>query len=621
MDQEQLKKVPVSDIFVNTKYIIPIYQRNYSWKEKEIEQLIEDIDTSIQSPDSNYFLGNLIVNQKEAKLYEVIDGQQRLTTLFLLQKYLGIYFLRDALRFEAREKSNRTLSSINENGKLDIIDELSSQEILEGYKIISNYFGKKNLNKEKYADKLKTVFLLQVQVPQDIDLNHYFEIMNTRGEQLELHEVAKANILGKLESTEEKDEEKQKELELLNKVGGLIWDNCSVMDSYVQMNFAKKYRDILFTKDWTSLSDNAKDFDSIVNLIKELDDKLKSESSEKKPEDEIDVTAKSLEQILKEEQIEVGNKTLVDTDSTENERFESILSFPNFLLQISSANEDLKEEDGNLDDKKFMSNLEWAWKNSENAKKFLYLLLKSRVLFDKYILKREFARDYKEAGKWSLQRLEKYTDKSKGKASDKPKYVATIEDSINKQLRTLQSCLRITYTSPKTMHWISLVLKSLMQDENVNLISILEDYSQEKVKNSGYEDKRGFDIERIVFTYLDYLLYKDGNSKYGIKKLSEDWQFQFRNSIEHFHPQNPSEKEKWEKADLDAFGNLALITTSDNSKFSNLSPLAKVDTYESVIGQSLKLMIMAKMVDDNKSWTEEMAELHKIEMFKILGGK
>ncbi len=36
--------------------------------------------------------------------------------------------------------------------------------------------------------------LIRVQVPAKIDLNHYFEIMNTRGEQLELHEIAKANF-------------------------------------------------------------------------------------------------------------------------------------------------------------------------------------------------------------------------------------------------------------------------------------------------------------------------------------------------------------------------------------------------------------------------------------------
>lgn len=65
-----------------------------------------------------------------------------------------------------------------------------------------------------------------------------------------------------------------------------------------------------------------------------------------------------------------------------------------------------------------------------------------------------------------------------------------------------------------------------------------------------------------MFSYLDYLLYRDGYSYNGIeivKPLADDWQFQFRSSIEHFYPQNPLELEKWQAEDLNCFGNLALI--------------------------------------------------------------
>lgn len=45
---------------------------------------------------------------------------------------------------------------------------------------------------------------MRVQVPKDIDLNHYFEIMHTRGEQLELHQIVKAKILSQLEDNKDK---------------------------------------------------------------------------------------------------------------------------------------------------------------------------------------------------------------------------------------------------------------------------------------------------------------------------------------------------------------------------------------------------------------------------------
>src|SRR5699024_5313761 len=154
------------------------------------------------------------------------------------------------------------------------------------------------------------------------------------------------------------------------------------------------------------------------------------------------------------------------------------------------------------------------------------------------------------------QRLEKYRD-VKG---DKPKYVGTFgdEDNNNKQIRTLQSCLRITYTSPKTMHCISLLLAKLLKDEKCDMITILEEYCKSKVIKSNFEKASGFGFERIVFTYLDYLLYKKGYVYAGkeiIQPMRDSWKFQFRNSVEHFQPQYPVEGVQWDPADLNSFGN------------------------------------------------------------------
>ena len=156
-----LKMIPVSKIFSNVCYEVPIYQRNYAWEADQIEQLIEDIKSS----RDDYFLGNLIVNQKDNSVYEVIDGQQRLTTLYLLERYLGIAFDKDALRFEAREKSNRTLSVLPDIHQLT--NELQSTEIKSGFKIIDDYFEKMGLknNQESFVKRLNKVNLIRVQVP------------------------------------------------------------------------------------------------------------------------------------------------------------------------------------------------------------------------------------------------------------------------------------------------------------------------------------------------------------------------------------------------------------------------------------------------------------------------
>ena len=584
-----LKMIPVSKIFSDVHYEVPIYQRNYAWDSDQIEQLIEDI----RSTKNDYFLGNLIVNQKENNVYEVIDGQQRLTTLFLLERYLGIAFANDALRFEARDKANRTLATLPNTNQLT--DELQSSEIKEGYKIIDDYFEKTGLKaeKEKIIKRLEKVNLIRVQVPAKIDLNHYFEIMNTRGEQLELHEIAKANILAKISSPEAK------------KIASDIWEYCSNMDSYIQMNYPKDKRDQIFSKDWSSLSEQIVDFDSLIGCYQN---------------ETVNEEIFTLEEILSGKGLPKNQS--VSNDNTENERFESIISFPNFLLQVNEAiSKSNADDDSSLDDKNFLTNLLNNWADELSAKHFLFMMLKARVLFDKFVLKREYARDYKEIGKWSLQKLEKYRDAN----GDKPKYIGTFggdEDNRNRQIRTLQSALRITYTSPKTMHWISLVLSSCFNDENADVLEILENYAQSKVDATGYKDASGFGFERIVFTYLDYLIYRDGYSYNGqeiIRPLSSDWQFQFRSSIEHFYPQHPTELSPWADADLNCFGNLALITVSGNSTFNNATPVGKASTNPGIIAQSLKLKIMAEMMRQNNNiWDQKLAHIHQNEMFNIL---
>ena len=581
--------IPVSRIFSNVHYEVPIYQRNYAWGNEQIEQLIEDI----MSTKDDYFLGNLIVNQKENNVYEVIDGQQRLTTLFLLERYLGIAIANDALRFEARDKSNRTLAALPNTNQLT--DELLSSEIKEGYKIIDDYFEKTGLSsdKEKFIKRLDKVNLIRVQVPAKIDLNHYFEIMNTRGEQLELHEIAKANFLSKITSPIDK------------KIASDIWEYCSNMDSYIQMNYHKDKRDMIFSNDWSSLSEQIVDFDSLVGCYQN---------------ESVTEVRFTLEEILQGEGVLSGEST--SSEELENERFESIISFPNFLLQVNKAiTISIADDDSSLDDKNFLDIIKNNWADESSAKHFLFMMLKARVIFDKYVLKREFARDYKETGKWSLQRLEKYRDAR----TDKPKYIGTFggdEDDRNRQIRTLQSALRITYTSPKTMHWISLVLSSYLNDENADILKILESYAQSKVDTSRYETASGFGFERIVFTYLDYLIYRDGYSFNGhemIRPLSSDWQFQFRSSIEHFYPQNPTELPPWENDDSNCFGNLALITVSGNSIFNNASPDGKASSNPGIIAQSLKLKIMAEMMRQNNNiWDQKLAHIHQDEMFKIL---
>lgn len=80
------QKLTVKEAFKNYYYIVPPYQRDYVWQTKNVEQLLGDIHEEFQKGDqSEYFIGSTVANRAgtDNATYEVIDGQQRLTTLFL----------------------------------------------------------------------------------------------------------------------------------------------------------------------------------------------------------------------------------------------------------------------------------------------------------------------------------------------------------------------------------------------------------------------------------------------------------------------------------------------------------------------------------------------------------
>ncbi|MGN6148122.1 MAG: DUF262 domain-containing protein [Rhizomicrobium sp.] len=89
----------IEEAFRDCFYIVPDYQREYVWTEKEVQQLLDDIDEQVDSAfDREYFIGMVLVaaRQGEKNHYDVIDGQQRLTTLFLLLCALRHFFKGEA---------------------------------------------------------------------------------------------------------------------------------------------------------------------------------------------------------------------------------------------------------------------------------------------------------------------------------------------------------------------------------------------------------------------------------------------------------------------------------------------------------------------------------------------
>lgn len=82
----------IRDIFCNGNvlYKVPDYQRRYGWKNEQLEALWGDLYDSFKNDSkANYFLGSIVVVKNANNIYELIDGQQRLTTLMIMISVLS----------------------------------------------------------------------------------------------------------------------------------------------------------------------------------------------------------------------------------------------------------------------------------------------------------------------------------------------------------------------------------------------------------------------------------------------------------------------------------------------------------------------------------------------------
>lgn len=216
-------------------YAIPLYQRNFAWTYEEIEQLLNDVADAFQENRDNYYIGTLVVNEENG-IFKIIDGQQRTTALNLIALVLKNEFDCDRLEavrltFPARRKSNENIQKLFTKQKISEDDE---NELTRGYghakDALKKVLEERQLNPQSFVDYLfENVIIFRSILPEDLDLNLYFERFNSRGEQLEAHEILKAQMMAKFGTDQEMAQKFAR-----------IWDACAEFDKPVINAFTKK---------------------------------------------------------------------------------------------------------------------------------------------------------------------------------------------------------------------------------------------------------------------------------------------------------------------------------------------------------------------------------------------
>lgn len=611
-------ELSVKSLFQDGQYIIPIYQRNYVWGKAEIEQLLQDLmDAAHQSEQKDYYLGSLVVHQRQDGQFEIIDGQQRHTTLSVLMAVLknlnkhNLIAQQTNLAFEHRSLSSKTLQHLFEKGATGNEKDLE-YAMVYAYDMAKKFLSDTNnlkIELEKFAEYLaEHAILLRVIVPADTDLNHYFEIMNSRGEQLEKHEVLKARLMNGLLLPAERT------------AFDKIWTACSDMSRYVQMGFSAKKesnatqseRVKVFGEDWNKLPEY---FDVLVTRI--------SGESEKD-------SGQTLADVLKIPEFKDKKES-----ATEDGKFGSVINFPNFLLQVLAVQ--YPDSEISLDDKKLLESFEQHSKYQENlsqfAKDFIAALLQIRFLFDKWVIKSNANED----GHWHLRIIKPSTEKSG--YSFVNSVPTDADDKINKQLIMMLSMRHVSFPSQNYKQWLFEALQHLYgsMESDINgtrYLAFLEDKSDEYFNKGCKDDNalhKGTSVPHFFFNHLDYLLWKkivinkeklrlggDADKVKELESLASNFKFTFRSSVEHYFPQNPDSGEHMENCDR--FGNLCLISHSNNSRYSNLDVAAKKSHRKnSHANESLKQIIMMSYAEWGPSEQGlKNIQVHEEEMIAIL---
>ena len=595
-------------------YAIPLYQRNFAWTYDEIEQLLNDVADAFQeNRDNYYYIGTLVVN-KENDIFKIIDGQQRTTALNLIALALKHEFGFDRLKavnltFPARKKSNKNIQDLFSKKKILEGDE---NELTRGYgharDALKKVLEERQLNPQSFVGYLfEKVIIFRSILPEDLDLNLYFERFNSRGEQLEAHEILKAQMMSKFGEDQEMAQKFAR-----------IWDACAEFDKPVASQFKMRRkraddfqeRERIFGWHFTNYSFHNiyNDIDFHQNERRKLSDILGKKINEKNIEVEKDF----------------GDYT-------------TIIDFPTFLLHVLAIAEGKKTDEIQLDDKKLLALFDIKNKDKTWVIEFSEFLLRIKHIFDNYIVRNSnMDSSSRNKDEWFLQKGTYYEYQPNGKS--KEHYIVeerftnnTFSDSeINQNIILLQSMFAVTFTANRDSRWLYEILQFLFNHiEELNqteFASLFKDflekmavrYAEERLFTEDKSIKKYGAIPVYAFNFVDYVLWKNREElkkDYDIE--FKDFKFAYRRSVEHWYPQNPNghDGESQLPAEfLHSFGNLCIITDSQNSRFGNSYPEAKLKQWEKediFHRQSLKLQMMAEITSKKNRW--DIGEIQSME--------
>lgn len=614
MTSQQPSILSITEVFDRAHYLVPIYQRAYAWGEDQIATLLRDVHDYRERGARSYYIGALVTHTQggsdgRRKSYEVVDGQQRLTTLFIVLATLSDMgnALTDVLTFEGRARSSTDLAFLARQGRTCSVDDLQEFGIKIGVETVRAAHKRGEFTTEDLEYLRHNVRIVRTTLPGRTDLNHYFEVMNSRGEQLEKHEIVKAALMGRLSDLDDGG--------AASRTFARIWDACSDMSRHVQSRFDSKARSALFSESWDELRCRSfADIDSV------LADQFAGDTRQ----------GTTISAILNAGRTTDSAPASDDSDATE--RYGAIIDFPNFLLHVLalSVKDDRRlacsgQPPVRLDDKQLVETFEKRLTAADDVTSFAFNLLRARYLFDRYVIKTDRTRESEDDSNWVLRRARKLESGKLSPVStfgpDDPDDESVVS-AEHAHVVMLQSMFQVTDSRRSYKNFLYAILEFLFDNDrptSTQFVDFLARLADSRNRHNIEADQLniGTSVPHFAFNYLDYLLWRgliNGDLHHeGVAYQS--FRFRYRTSVEHFYPQHPDPDSQIDRLDtgiVDRFGNLCLMSRPENSKRSNLAPAAKISQYRSD-RQGLKFQVMAAITRASK-WEENEINDHGAEM-------
>jgi len=668
----------------NLQFNIPIYQRLYVWDNEVVKVFLTDLKNAfLEDNQKDYFIGSIVYVKNETSIYDLIDGQQRNTTLWLISNVLGndldkFAFVDDnkmRLNFSIRTKVTEYFEFLRKTRNANNLDVFEDEEdlvnISKAYIQIKTYIENEenelsNKKKEFATYIFNKVKLICTEVPQETDLTKLFEVINARGVQLRQDEILKAKLLANI-NLDSNHKHKTRNI-------AKIWEACADMNGYVAFNLKNQlssnttWRNLLVNQESVSASNEVqtRKFDS--SFFK----KFTNETNDSSLDGNITYNLIT----LLENEVDEPNKS-TESEYQQHESISSIISFPMLLLHALRIF--LLEKNCNdipfFSEKKLIEIFNLSlFKNedllkiyenssSEIAIDFLECLWTVKVIFDDNVVK--WISNEKEK---DLSFVKLYFTKNRD--IEYPKL-----DSVEYNSFTALQAMLYHSQEMITQFWLTpflyyhfkntklsssesftylrkldnYLLSSTFNkgDLKSRTLSLMKDFNQANIFFSGERfdlnenNELGVKFPHYWFYKLEYVLYYEflsngdflvefnklnpNNSSYNNirhKELWKNYRITAKNSVEHVSPQNPYvEMDRLCETTLNHFGNLALVTRSINSSYSNYAFNMKRSKFEDNIKNNridaLKLYLIYNNWDEN-SWNDKSAEKHQEDMAIIL---